>query len=293
MKLLNFGSLNIDYTYHMDQFVRPGETKASLARSVGCGGKGLNQSVAAAKAGLVTYHAGMIGPEGAFLCEKLQEAGVNTRFIRQIGEGTGHAVIQVDQAGQNCIILYPGANHCLTIDYVREVLSHFTQGDMVLVQNETNLVREILTAAHEMRLATALNAAPMTEGVKQFPLELLDYLLVNEVEGMFLSGEREYGAIAEKLSARYPHTGIVLTLGAMGSIYRKGGESCSVRANKVKAVDTTAAGDTFTGYFLRGVCTGLTPEEAMKLATSASAIAITRPGAADSVPLYEEVIQMK
>ena len=131
MKIVNIGSSNIDYVYQMEHFIQPGETLGCAQLSIGCGGKGLNQSIALARAGAEVFHAGLIGREGAFLREKMEEAGVNVEFVRY-GEGAnGHAIIQVDKTGQNCIILYGGTNHQFTHALVDEVLSHFAAGDIV------------------------------------------------------------------------------------------------------------------------------------------------------------------
>ena len=138
MKVLNFGSLNIDYVYQMAHFIRPGETAPCKTLTAGCGGKGLNQSIALAKAGTEVYHAGLYGAEAQFLLDKMQTAGVDTSLLR-LGEGAnGHAIIQVDENGQNCIILYGGTNRQITEAYVDEVLAHFEVGDVLVLQNEIN-----------------------------------------------------------------------------------------------------------------------------------------------------------
>ena len=118
MRVVNFGSLNIDYVYRVDHFVRPGETMSAKSLQVQCGGKGLNQSVALARAGVETWHAGLIGPEGRFLKETLDRAGVHTRFVEETAGSTGHAIIQVDSTGQNSILLHDGANGRLTPEFV-------------------------------------------------------------------------------------------------------------------------------------------------------------------------------
>lgn len=290
MKVLNFGSLNIDYVYRVDSFVQPGQTKAVESLSVNCGGKGLNQSVALARAGVETWHAGFVGPEGKFLVEKLAQSGVHTEFVGTAEESTGHAVIQVSDAGQNCILIYPGTNGILTTDYIEEVLSYFVPGDLVLVQNETNLVGEIIRRAKARGLSVAFNAAPMDGRVLDYPLEQVDWLFVNETEGAALTGETDYPAIAAALARRWPDTQSVLTLGAEGCIWTGGGRQTLCKACRVPAVDTTAAGDTFTGFFLRGVLDPCPPLPPLALATAASALAVTRPGAADSIPTLEEVL---
>lgn len=289
MRVVNIGSLNIDYVYEVPHFVQPGETLSSRSLRVNCGGKGLNQSIAAAKAGLEVYHAGCIGEEGVFLKEKLAAAGVRTDCIRQVAGKTGHAIIQVDPSGQNNIILYSGANHALTEEDVDRVLAWFDRGDMVLLQNETSCVDYIVRRAWELGMRTALNAAPSGENLQQVPLEKLEWLLVNEVEGAYLTGTTDPREILRRLGERCPDTTIVLTLGGDGSMAARGGETVQVPAMRVQAVDTTAAGDTFTGYFLRRAAEGGSLEECLRLATAASALAVTRPGAADSIPAYDEV----
>lgn len=290
MRVLNFGSLNIDYVYQVDHFVQPGETMSSLSLQVNCGGKGLNQSVALSRAGVETWHAGCIGPEGIFLKDRLQAAGVDVTFVRQVEGSTGHAIIQVDPTGQNSILLHDGANGQVTESFVDEVLKGFSPGDVVLLQNEISCVGYIMDRAAELGMSIALNAAPANEKLAGLPLEKLDWLLVNEVEGAFLAGTEDPEGIARVLTERYPRTMLVLTLGVQGSLAAKGDRRVRMPARTVKAVDTTAAGDTFTGYFLRGVLEGRSLEEALGFAAAASALAVTRVGAADAVPAYDEAM---
>lgn len=289
MKIVNIGSSNIDYVYQMDHFIRPGETFACDKLSIGCGGKGLNQSIALARAGAEVYHAGLIGAEGAFLREKMAQAGVNVEFVRTGDGANGHAIIQVDQRGQNCIILYGGTNRQFTHEFVDDVLSHFDAGDIALLQNEINDLPYVMRRAHERGLRVAFNAAPIGKEVLEYPLETLEWLIVNEIEGGTLAGETEPEAIVDTLSARYPKIKVLLTLGKDGCVYQNGAARIRVPACRVEAVDTTAAGDTFTGYFLRCVADGMEAAQCLRLATVASAIAVTRAGAGDSVPHYEEV----
>lgn len=289
MKVINFGSLNIDYVYQVDHFLQPGETCASLDFQICSGGKGLNQSVALAKAGQRTYHAGFVGGDGEFLVKLLEEKGVSTEYIRVREERTGHAIIQVDRTGQNCILLYPGTNRRFSEEYIDEVLEGAEPQDVVLVQNETNLVGEIIEQAWNKGLRVAMNAAPMGKEVFSYPLEKLSWLLVNEIEGGMLSGAEDYDEIARILRERLPGTEIVLTLGSSGAIVSGPEGVCRCGACRVEPVDTTAAGDTFTGFYLDGRIRGEDMETAMKRATVASAMAVLRPGAAASIPSAEEV----
>ena len=291
MKILNFGSLNIDYTYKVDRFVQPGETKSSLDLSTGAGGKGLNQSVALAMAGAEVYHAGLIGQEGAFLRRALIDCGVDCGYLSESKAQNGHAIIQLDEKGQNCILLYPGTNRMLTEAYVDRVLDQFEAGDILLLQNETNLVPYLIEAGAKRGLKVAFNAAPMDETVKDYPLEKLSWLLINETEGAALTGKTEPEDIAAVLAAKHPELALVLTLGADGALYRKGELSLYVPARRVNAVDTTAAGDTFNGYFLSAVADGADAAYALTLASTAASLAIQKAGAAGSVPALEEVLK--
>ena len=293
MRILNFGSLNIDYVYAVDAFLRPGETKAAANLMINCGGKGLNQSIAAAKAGNAVWHAGLLGDAAGMLRDKLVENGVDVGLLMPTAQPAGHAIIQVDESGQNCILLYGGTNRMLTKELVDNAFDVFTaeeKSGLVLLQNETNLVPYIIEQAAARGLSVALNAAPMDASVKDYPLDQLTWLIVNEVEGGALAGTEDEDAILPALHEKYPHCGVLLTLGAHGArCMEPNGRVTRCGSYRVRAVDTTAAGDTFTGYFLYGMLHGLSVPETLRLATTASALCVGRPGAADSVPEKAEV----
>ena len=271
MKILNFGSLNIDLVYSVDHHARTGETLTTRAFARHMGGKGLNQSVALSRAGAQVYHAGCIGEDGVFLRDYLAENGVDTKRVRITDEATGHAVIQVNAQGDNCILLYPGANRRQRKEEVQQVLDGFSEGDLLLMQNETNALAE--------------------ETLRDLPLELVDYFILNEIEGEALSGESDAEKAAERLLEKYPQAHVVLTLGSKGCMYAHGEKRLQQSAFKVDAVDTTGAGDTFTGYFLASRLRGEDAEKSLKIASAASALQVTRPGAAQAIPMREEVIQ--
>ena len=289
MKLLNFGSLNMDYVYEVEHFVEPGETLSSNGLFVNCGGKGLNQSIAAAKAGHLVYHGAFVGKGGEILAEKLAVSGVDISLLKATEESCGHAIIQVDQKGQNCILLYGGTNQNFTKEYIDEALDQFGCEGLVLLQNETNLVGYIIEEAHKRGLQIALNAAPMNEKVLSYPLHLLDWLIVNEVEGKQIAGCDKDEDILPALQLKYPTVQILLTLGSKGAICYAKGETYKIGCFQVEVVDTTAAGDTFSGYFLYGVLNEMTIPQSLLLATTASTLAIGKKGASDSVPLMNEV----
>ena len=293
MKALCFGSLNIDYTYRVPHFVARGETLLSEDLQVFSGGKGLNQSVALSRAGLATFHAGAVGEEGLFLLRELQAAGVDTTHVAVRDDvRTGHAIIQSNVDGDNCILLYGGANQSITRAQVDEVLSHFDSGDVLVLQNEINELDYLMERAAARGLRIALNPAPMNASVLSLPLHTVRWLLLNEVEAAQLLGcaVTNGAETARALRKKYPHAAIVLTLGAEGAVYAGEEGVFAQSAFPVQAVDTTAAGDTFTGYFLAGVLEGMTPQEAMALAAKASAISVTRKGAAPSIPERAEVV---
>ena len=297
MKVLNFGSLNIDYVYSLDHFVQKGETISSEALHIFPGGKGLNQSVALGRAGVSVSHAGAVGKDGDFLLELLKESCVDTKYIQVLeGVQTGTAIIQNDKSGDNCIILYSGANHQITKEQIANTISDFEKGDFLVLQNEINGMESIMRVAEEKGLKIVLNPSPMNEKILGLPLQYVDYFVLNEVEAAQILGldnisEKDGEKIVRELYNTYPHAKIVLTLGAEGSIYFDGEKLYRQRAYKTEVVDTTAAGDTFSGFFIAGILRGDTVEQAMDTAARAAGIAISRPGAAPSIPKIEEVLE--
>jgi len=266
-----------------------GETLATGGMSVFCGGKGLNQSIALAKAGVPVFHAGMIGEEGGILLEACEKSGVNTAFIRQMPGKSGHTIIQVDKNGQNCILLYGGANRRITTEFVDEVLENYEAGDILLLQNEVNAVGYIIDKAYEKKMMIIINPSPYDGALDGCDYSKISLFIMNEIEGWQITGEKEAGKILEKLRIIYPEAKVVLTLGTAGCVYQDKENQCKQGIFKVNTVDTTAAGDTFTGYFIASIIDGIPISEGLKMAAKASAIAVSREGAASSIPMKEEV----
>ncbi|MBQ9956216.1 MAG: ribokinase [Ruminococcus sp.] len=289
MKVLTIGSMNIDHVYSVDHIVQPGETLTTGGMNVFLGGKGINQSMALAKAGAEVYHSGMIGKDGTMFLEACKEYGVNSDYIRTIDVKTGHTIIQVDKNAQNCILLYGGANQCLTAEFVDEVLGNFEKGDILLLQNEVNLLPYIINKAYEKGMQIALNPSPFDDKLSECDLAKVSIFLLNEIEGGQISGQTEPDAILDKLQELYPEARIVLTLGKDGAVYAHKNERYTQPIFKVEAVDTTAAGDTFTGYFLAGIIDGMEIPDILKMSAKASSIAVTRAGAVQSIPYRKEV----
>jgi len=289
MRILNFGSCNIDYVYSLDHIVQAGETESTGALSIFAGGKGLNQSIALARAGAKVYHAGCIGEGGDFLRELLEQNGVDTAFLRTVNEKNGHAIIQVSREGENSIFLYPGSNECVTREQIDDTLSHFSAGDFLLLQNEISGVDYLVDAACRKGMQIVLNPSPCNEAMKKLDLGKISYLILNEIEAGILSGEDGAEEALAFFGSRYPNLKVMLTLGKKGCLYNGNGTRLRHPIFRVQAVDTTAAGDTFTGYFLAGLAENLPMGEILQTASRASAITVSRAGAAPSIPTREEV----
>ena len=292
MRVLSFGSMNIDNVYSVPHIILPGETLSSTERNVFIGGKGLNQSIAMARAGLDVYHAGKVGADGWVLLETLKTNGVNTDFVREENAMSGHTVIQVNPEGQNSIILFKGTNYMMTSEYIDEVLAGFGSGDTLVLQNEINLLDEIIDKAYEKGMTIVLNPSPFEEKLLGYHLEKVSIFMINEVEGNQISGipAENPGGILDWFTEHYPKAEVILTLGAEGAWYSGGEIRVFQKSFKVKAVDTTSAGDTFSGYFIAGRARGFGIAESLALASKASAITVSRPGAAPSIPTIDEVL---
>lgn len=292
MAILNFGSLNIDKVYKVPHFVRPGETISSESYKCFPGGKGLNQSIAVARAGETVYHAGTIGRDGLFLKELLKENGVDTRYVRECGQVTGHALIQVSEEGDNCIILHGGSNYENDTGYIDQVLQGFGREDILLLQNEISHLAYLLKRGAEKGMRIMLNPSPMNEELKHLDLSGVTWLMLNETEGKELTGEVAPDRILKVLSAKYDRIRIILTLGEEGSVYRGDGVTLYQPCFHTVTVDTTAAGDTFTGYFIAAAVEGRSAAQALRTASAAAARAVAREGAAVSIPDRYEAEQL-
>ena len=290
MKVLNIGSMNLDLVYSVDHIVQPGETEASFALDTFLGGKGLNQSMALAKAGVEVYQGGMIGEDGQVFLDACKQYGVKADYIRTIPGKSGHAVIQRDKNAQNCILLYGGANQMLTEEYVDSVLADFGKDDILLLQNEVNQMPYIVDKAYEKGMQIALNPSPFNEKLDEVDMKKISIFLLNEVEGNQVTGLTDPDEIIAEMLTRFPNAKIVLTLGKDGAVYADASQKHFQPIFKVKAVDTTAAGDTFTGYFLAGLLDGMPVPEILKMSAKASSIAVTRAGAVPSIPYRDEVM---
>ncbi|WP_284165240.1 PfkB family carbohydrate kinase [Frigidibacter sp. SD6-1] len=282
--IYNLGSINIDHFYSVPHLPGPGETLAATAYRMGLGGKGANQSAAAAKAGARVAHIGAVGPEGGWTVERLAGWGVDTTHIAKLDTATGHAIINVDASGENNIVLFPGANWAMPAALVETALAEAQADDLLILQNET--AHQVLAAkiARARGMSVLYSAAPFDPGAVRAILPHVTILALNAVEAAQLAT-----ALGSDLAALdVPE--ILVTRGAEGADWRaKSGETAFTPALKVTPVDTTSAGDTFTGYFAAGRDKGLAPAAALAWGARAAALKVTRRGTADAIPSADEV----
>ena len=290
MKILNYGSMNIDIVYSVPHIVRPGETISSSKVQQFAGGKGANQSVAMAKAGAEVWHAGKIGEDGNWLPGKLNSYGVRTDLVRKYNGPTGQAIIQVTPQAENSIILFGGGNQNMLADEIDETFTHFTEGDYLVLQNEINLTPHIIRAARGKGMKICLNPAPFDDSINSWPLELVDILIVNELEAEGLAGIKgSYEEILNSLTKTFKDTDIIMTVGEGGAYYGRNEIRIHQEITKTTPLDTTAAGDTFLGYYLASRIAGFEVKESMERASRASSITVSRDGAMDSIPVVSEI----
>jgi len=292
MIITNFGSLNVDNVYFVEHFVKPGETITCLELNRYCGGKGLNQSIALRRCGIKVRHAGCIGTNGSILKDMLKQNDVDISMLLELDGDTGHTVIQVDRTGQNNIIVYSGTNRKLTMQYIDDVLKTVNIGDILLLQNEINLGDYIVKTAKQKEMIVAFNPSPIDDFLlNKFPLEAVDIFLVNEIEAAALTGHDNHENAAADLIKRFPSAKIVITLGEKGVLFQDADNKYTHGSYNVPVVDTTAAGDTFTGFFLGSYASGKPVPECLQTACIAAALAVSVKGAADSIPTIHEVME--
>lgn len=288
MAIWNLGSINTDHLYRVPHIPAPGETILAQGLETGLGGKGANMSVAAARAGALVNHIGAVGPDGQWALTRLMEYGVDTRRIASLEHPTGHAIISLDAAGENAIVVFPGANVHIEKDAVGLALSEASNGDLLVMQNETNCQAFAAETGSQLGLKVAYAAAPFQASAVKQVLPFLDILVLNEIEMAQLQA-----ATGLNPSAEMGVDTVVVTKGPQGcTLYeaKSGWAAQEFDAIKVEAVDSTGAGDTFTGYFLAALDRGATSKEAVELAIKAAALMVTRLGTADVIPDLKEVL---
>ena len=293
VKILCFGSLNVDYLYSVSHLVQPGETIRCKKLEVEPGGKGLNQAIAISKAGSYVYMAGAVSDSDNLVVEHCKNNGVNVDHIVSTPAETGHAIIQVSEEGQNCILLHGGANMQIQKCNIDKTFESFGEGDYLVLQNEINEVSYIMEKGRQKGMKIVFNPSPYNEAVANYPLDKIDVLILNEVEGAQFTGKKTQREILSQLSEMFPNLLIVLTLGEKGVILKDKNEEVMQEALKVTAVDTTGAGDTFTGYFVSLLSLNRSYRRCLEIAVKAAAIAVLSKGASVSIPKMEVVLNVK
>ena len=284
MTVYNFGSINIDLVYRVPHLVQAGETLSSLSMQTLLGGKGANQSVAVARAGASVCHVGRVGLADQWAAEQMQAMGVDISHIELIDGASGHAIIQVDDNGENSIILHGGANQSFTRELLEHHLKDAGADDWLLVQNECNEMSSVFDIAIQKSMKIMFNPAPMTAACAELPLEHCSVLIVNETEAIALAGTTDTDEILARLASRYPNTRLVMTLGSKGALLQHSDQLIRHDALDVNVVDTTGAGDTFVGYLLASMMSGEDDAICLRRACKAAALSVTQPGAAPSIP---------
>lgn len=279
--IFNLGSINADHVYRVVQLPRTGETVAAESYARGLGGKGANQSIAAARAGGQVVHIGAVGADGDWMVADLADTGVDVRHVRRERGVSGHAVVTVEQSGENAILVYGGASRALRLQDVEVALAEAGPGDWLLMQNETNLQPEAARMAGAKGLRIAYSAAPFDAAAVRAVLPHITLLMLNEGEAAQMA--RDMGVVQVPM--------LCVTRGAGGVTWIEAalGKTVTIPAPEVVAVDTTGAGDTFAGYLVAGLAAGAAPEHALHHALGAAAIAVTRPGASEAIPTAAEV----
>lgn len=286
MSVVVLGSANLDVVIALQRIPSPGETVLTDTISRGCGGKGANQAVAAARSGATTTFLGAVGNDDAatLLLDGLSGAGADVSAVRRTDGPSGTAYVMVDAHGENAIVVIGGANAGYT-DLTEAEADSIRRADVLLMQLEVPIetVTAAATIARAAGVQVMLNAAPYAE-LPPALLEQLDLLILNEHEAALTAGMQ---GTPEELAAAILEAvpGVLITLGAAGSLHAtRGAEPVRIEAPQVTAVDTTGAGDTFSGAYAAATVEGLPASDRLRFAGAAAALAVQEGGAVDAIP---------
>lgn len=291
LKIINFGSLNIDHVYNVDHIVRKEETIRANKVNFFPGGKGLNQSIALAHSGASVYHAGCVGiNDGGYLLNILEKNGVNVSLIRKKEVPTGSAFIQVAPDGSKSIIVCGGANFLITDDQIDYTVAQLRRGDILLLQNEINGIEKIIEKALTCGAKIALNCSPFSNELKKLPLGELSYIFLNRQEASEFTGVSplDIEALISAIKATFPKAETVMTMSTKGAMLITGNDTIYQPIYEAEVKDKTAAGDALIGFYLGTEMEGATPKDALMIAARAASICVSRAGAASSIPMIEE-----
>lgn len=282
--ILNFGSINIDNVYRVARMPQAGETLAATSYDQILGGKGINQTVASLRAGARVFHLGHVGQD-AWIADHLSAVGVDQTYVTRTASPTGHAIIYVDDAGENQIVILKGANANFNADQVAKQLADFAdQSVWVVLQNEINLSVEIAQMAKAAGHKVCYSAAPFDADHVRKILPFVDLLALNETELADLRAALDVQVCDLDVDM------VLVTLGAKGAQLHRKDQVTVQNSFKVTAKDTTGAGDTFLGSFVARLDAGDTDAHALEYAAAAAAVQVTRIGAAPAIPTRAEVL---
>ncbi len=283
--ILNFGSINIDNVYRVSHLVKAGETISAKSFDRFLGGKGVNQSIAIYRANGDVKHVGHIGDDG-WISDQLKSTGIDLEFVAQTDHPTGHAIISVDDAGENEIVIFSGANLAFSLLACQEILERFAQGSpWIVLQNEINLSADLAEMAKGLGYKICYSAAPFDANQVRDILPFVDLLALNETE--FADLQNALGKGPSELGVDM----VLVTLGARGAKLHVGDNEITQDSFHVTPVDTTGAGDTFLGSFIARLDAGDDAATSLRYASAASAIQVTRMGAAPAIPHQTDVLK--
>ncbi len=281
--IFNLASINLDKILELERLPTAGETIAGQHSKVSLGGKGTNISVAIQRAGQDVTHIGAIHHEDTVLRQLLIEAGIGNEFVEASQELSGEAIILLDQNAENSIIVIAGANRHISESHIVQSLKNAKADDWLVMQNETNGQIKAVEIAKQKGMKVAYVAAPFETDAVRKVMNDLDLLILNETEAHQLSrsvGDLTDGQIIPK---------VLVTLGAAGAVLYGTDGKIEIDGHKVEPRDTTAAGDTFCGFYIAGIASGLTEQPAIKQANAAAALAVQTLGASDSIPFLKDM----
>lgn len=298
-KLTVVGSINLDTTIRMKRLPKPGETVHSYETFSSGGGKGANQAIAARRSLAETYFIGAVGKDdsGEMLMDLLAQDGVDTQGIRILeNERTGSAIVLVDDSAENSIVINSGANTKINLDEVAKAAELITTSDYIVAQLEINMdaITQAFQIAKKAGVKTVLNPAPASNSIPECLLKNTDIVIPNQTEAELMTGikihsEQQLEDVAKKIKS-YGIELVIITLGARGSYYYSDKGTGFISAQKVSAIDTTAAGDTFIGALTAKLQKDYSNlREAIDYASKASALTVQRFGAQPSIPYANEV----
>ena len=296
-KILVAGSLNMDLRFSMKRMPLEGETVLADGLLYNPGGKGANQAAAAAKLGGDVEMLGAVGRDGFgdVLSKSLADCGCGVSALRRVTVPTGTACIYVDEQGRNSIVVIAGANAYCDTEYLKACDSYLENCEILMLQLEIpyDAVWYLAKRAHALGKTVILNPAPAPEEIPESVLQCVDWLTPNETELSRLAGlPCEEPSEIEEAAAKLQALGVrnvLVTVGSRGAYLCTQESAELIPTEKVKAVDTTAAGDCFNGAFAVGLSEGMTSEEAVRFANRAASISVTREGAQSSLPRRDEL----